>query len=391
MSLRSKVIISYCLPFVGTHHLYTAAGRPPSVRGRLSSRSYSSRAPTSNSLVSETAAEMRRTISRSQMLPTVPHHDDSFDFSSPSDSDNPWQDRRPITVPRDSPDEYDTLARLRSRIRGADATSSLHYHATPSQSREHYGSLSTTQIRGGFAEASRRIDEPSSALASLRRLQAIPSERTLGTVDRLRASALGSDGGSPPTLPFSSGWSTNTRSGNRAFPSSTDAARRTSRPHSPTREYLALNRLRALTAVARETDPDLRARARQRSSVADVGLFRSPSPDAAHDRNSPLSADPPRAAPSSAYESLDLSVYHQGPFRASLQRSLDLDRIRSRLNRLESLADPAPASSASALPPSLPPLHFESDDDLLVEHRPRPAPNPVSEVRVWSACSIYEH
>jgi hypothetical protein len=84
--------------------------------------------------------------------------------------------------------------------------------------------------------------------------------------------------------------------------------------------------------------------------------------------------EPPRVAPMSTFESLDLSAYHEGPFRASLQRYVDLDRIRSRFNRSESMANNIRSTSASrpSFPRPHPPPRFDSDDD------PSSAGNPSS-------------
>ena len=64
---------------------------------------------------------------------------------------------------------------------------------------------------------------------------------------------------------------------------------------------------------------------------------------------------------SAVYRNLhDLSAYQDSSFRASLQRFIELDSVRSRLSRLESMAA-GEMEGGRHQPPSLPPLRFESE------------------------------
>jgi hypothetical protein len=61
----------------------------------------------------------------------------------------------------------------------------------------------------------------------------------------------------------------------------------------------------------------------------------------------------------STYRNINLNAFHDGSFRTSLQRFIELDRVRSRLTRLETMANEAPPTPSSA--PFLPPLRFDSE------------------------------
>lgn len=183
----------------------------------------------------------------------------------------------------------------------------------------------------------------------------------------------------------------------RAFPSSIDTARgsssaRPTRAQSPvawedvvhSTEYTDIP---GGAQAPRLTDLELRAQARfRRSSLVDAGLFQSPSPSPSPspvERAPRRSVQPPRTMPPTPYGNLDLSAYHEGPFRASLQRFVDMDRIRTRLNRLESLANdvssnPTPSSQQS--PPITPPLRDHSHGHLSTEHTFRQTANPAHQV-----------
>ncbi|KAF7973616.1 hypothetical protein HWV62_14792 [Athelia sp. TMB] len=364
-----------------THRSQWALPGMPDTR-RSSLQAHSSRLPASNSLVSETAAELRRTASRSQMLPSIPRYNDAFEVSSDFDPDAWYERQLPATTTRRETDGLSDLERLRSRIRNLEPPTGPRYDAPPSHrvdrpeppsqlrydtasinSSDQHGPLSPS--RGGAVRHS-----------YVRRAGVTPSAedsrliRTLSAAGR-RASLSSRSTGSSSTssiLP-----SSNDRSDQHSSPrhrlhsTHTDTAR-------PRDLESHVDRLRGMTAVDRTQD-ELRSRARMRAAVADVGLFLSPSPPPARGRDSSLTAEPPRAATSSAYDSIDLSGYHPGPFRASLQRSLDLDRIRSRLNRRDSIDEPMPTTSAStraAAPPSLPPSRFDSNAiDLFMDRQPR--------------------
>lgn len=85
----------------------------------------------------------------------------------------------------------------------------------------------------------------------------------------------------------------------------------------------------------------------------------------------------------SPYGNIDPDAYHDGPLRATLNRIVEIERLRSRISHLESLSDreasasrsqeaasPARPSRPTPMPrpqpppaPSLPPLRFERDSD----------------------------
>jgi hypothetical protein len=73
---------------------------------------------------------------------------------------------------------------------------------------------------------------------------------------------------------------------------------------------------------------------------------------------------------------------NDGPFHASLQRFVDIDRMRSRLREIQSEADTNRSSSSNSRsnPPSLPPLPFERRQTL-GSHEPL-VPSPVPPSRV---------
>ena len=364
-------------------------GMPETRRSSL--QAHGSRLPASNSLVSETAAELRRTASRSQMLPSIPRYSDAFEVPSDFDPDNWYERQFPATTTRREGDELSNLERLRSRIRNLEPPTASRYVAPlthhvdrpgpPAQLRYDTASIHSSDQHGPSSPSRGGAVRHS----YVRRAGATPSAedprltRTLSAVGR-RASLSSRSTGSSSTssiLP-----SSNDRSDQHSSPrhrlhsTHTDTAR-------PRDLESHVDRLRAMTAVDRTQD-ELRSRARMRAAAADVGLFLSPSPPPARGRDSSLTAEPPRAATSSAYDSIDLSGYHPGPFRASLQRSLDLDRIRSRLNRRDSIDEPTPATSAStrtAVPPSLPPSRFDSNAiDLFMDRQPRASFGTATEV-----------
>lgn len=90
-----------------------------------------------------------------------------------------------------------------------------------------------------------------------------------------------------------------------------------------------------------------------------------------------------RDVPPSPYSNIDPDAYHDGPLRATLNRIVEIERLRSRISHLESLsereastsgsqeaANPARPSRPTPMPrpqpppaPSLPPLRFERDSD----------------------------
>jgi hypothetical protein len=125
--------------------------------------------------------------------------------------------------------------------------------------------------------------------------------------------------------------------------------------------------------------PDLNSsssRNRSRSSLTDLNPLRSSAISDERDRRShsnfsrptsssahvvPPPPPPPPESPS-MYGNFDLNAYHDGPFRASLQRFIELDRVRSRLNRLDNAAaNDSATGPGPSLPPSLPPLQFDYD------------------------------
>jgi hypothetical protein len=369
---------------------------PSANRGPFHSRLYSSRVAASNSLVSENAAELRRNLARSQMLQTLPQDDDMLDdFPTLLGSDNPWRARRdPETDPWIQPNDRAGMLRdasSRTRPHAGSPSDDLSWHERSSNSllRPYFSSSSTTRTVGRSDNDGHRFNPllsppstspfvrgvaPASSSNNLPR--SISRDHTQPDTPNNSSQAAALSPSSLTTSPVFGLPSSNRRipQHTRAFSSSVDPSRETAtvrpiRAQSPVAwedviHSTAYSPLRADSSMSHQTDHDLRTRARQRPSL---GPFRSPPPPSPE--HAPRSPVPPRATPTSTYGSLDLSAYHEGPFRASLQRYVDLDRIRSRLNRLESIADNVSSRSASSsrppLPPSLPPLRFDSDDDLL--------------------------
>ena len=87
----------------------------------------------------------------------------------------------------------------------------------------------------------------------------------------------------------------------------------------------------------------------------------------------PQSQAPPTAPHdhrSSVFRNIDLDAYHRGPFRASLERLVEIERLRARLTHLHSLSDDANPQESPA--PSLPPLRFDNDDYIWSSGTSRP-------------------
>jgi len=106
------------------------------------------------------------------------------------------------------------------------------------------------------------------------------------------------------------------------------------------------------------------------------------------------SAPPPRT--------LDIEEFQHGPFRATLERlerqerqdqqmmmerQAEIDRLRSRLDELESPGRPVPSSRA----PTLPPLRFDAELSVPeVLHRlPSPSPTPPTNIETASVRCSY--
>ncbi|TFY79163.1 hypothetical protein EWM64_g4848 [Hericium alpestre] len=64
--------------------------------------------------------------------------------------------------------------------------------------------------------------------------------------------------------------------------------------------------------------------------------------------------------PGGAYRNIDLDAYHEGPFRASLERLVEIDRLRARREALL-MTNEAPRRSR---PPTIPPLQFDNDHEV---------------------------
>lgn len=358
---------------------------PPAAQERFQSRLYSSRVASSNSLVSENAAELRRNLARSQMLQTLPQDDDiSNDILNLLGADSPWRTRHePETGPWSQPINRAAMLRdapNRPRPRAGepwrDRTSS------PSL-RPYTSSLSTSRTVGRADESDHRFNPllgppstspfarstaPVSSTNNLTRR--INRDRTLpGMADPSQIVALSATSPTSPVFGLSS-QSQQISQRTHASPSTVNTSRgistaRPVRPRSPVAwddffDSAAYPPPGADSPVPGRTEHDTQIPARQRPSQVDMGPFPSLSPASPEER-APRSPEPPRATPVSTYGGLDLSAYHEGPFRASLQRYVDFDRIRSRLSRLESMADNV--SSRLTLAPSLPPLQFENDDE----------------------------
>lgn len=132
---------------------------------------------------------------------------------------------------------------------------------------------------------------------------------------------------------------------------------------------------------------NLSARSALRASMGESrtgfrSAFRSPSPDERipspmfldrelqrpHDTSSTSNAQPSTGT----YGGLDPSNYHAGPFRDTIQRLVNMERMRT------GLATGRPDSIRGPPPPSLPPLRFEDDFSSL-----QTAPVPESRSPSW--------
>ncbi|KAI0281765.1 hypothetical protein BGY98DRAFT_171172 [Russula aff. rugulosa BPL654] len=100
-----------------------------------------------------------------------------------------------------------------------------------------------------------------------------------------------------------------------------------------------------------------------------------------------------------APRSLDIEEYQHGPFRATLERlerqerqdqqlmmerQAEIDRLRSRLDELQSQGRPTPSTRA----PTLPPLRFEPEFLVSEAHR-MPSPTPLAGIETSSVCFLH--
>jgi hypothetical protein len=371
-------------------HTSSPTGRLPSTtRENFHSQLYGSRVAGSNSLGSGNTAELRRRVARSQMLQTLPQDDDMLDdFPTLLDSDNPW---RAMPEPETDPwiRSADRAAMLRdssSRLwphAGSFASEPLGRDRSSNRLLRPYSSSSLTSRAGGRPDdTAHRFDPLPSPPSDSSFIRDAGQATSLLGRDRTQPHELTPSSVSATSPPPSPGFGLQPFSRRiphrtRAFSSSVSSPRGVPTlvpPSAPSPvawedgiHSTAYSPLETDSSIPRQHDYDSRARARRRSSLVDVGSIRPPSPLSPTERV-PRSREPPRATPVSTYGNLDLSAYHEGPFRASMQRYVDLDRIRSRLNRFESLADnvssPSGPSSQRAMAPSLPPLRFDGDDDF---------------------------
>ena len=104
------------------------------------------------------------------------------------------------------------------------------------------------------------------------------------------------------------------------------------------------------------------------------------------------------ASSAAAPRSLDIEEFHPGPFRATLERlerqerqdqqmrerQAEIDRLRSRLDELQSQGRPAPPTRA----PTLPPLRFDAEFLVSEGHR-MPSPTPSASVETPSVRCSY--
>ena len=377
------------------YHTGDPPGRLPSFAPeQFHSRSYSSRVAASNSLVSENAAELRRRLARSQMLQTPPQDDDMLDdLPTLLGTDNPWRARRESDwiQPDDHVPLRGTSGHPRPRAGSlASDSSSWRDHSGNPLVRPYSSSPSTARTIGRPDDGGQRFNSslgsPSDS-ATIRRVAPAPSAGSVGhnrtPFDAFTHSQFSAMSATPPPSSRSPGLPLSHRQipqRTRTFSASIDPSR--ARPFNTQRHiawedgiYSTSNSpLDADPPTARQLDHDLTIRARHRSSLVD-GILRSPSPFSPIER-APRSPEPARATHVSTYENFDLSTYHEGPFRASVQRYADRDRItRSRHNRLGTMTDNVFSESTSSqppLPPTLPPLRFDSDDDLLSASRRAP-------------------
>lgn len=384
------------------------ANNQPSRRPPSQLRSHTSHITTSNSLVSENAAEIRRSMARAQMLESLPLEDNI------QDEDLFWLPRTMFSRGSSeaqnldaAPESFDHGREWRS---GSSAHS--HNHATFPDSNDNEAqthpitSSVSPSVRsmGGLRDSDHRFHSISNSPENSR-FAANPSP---GSSGRNAPNTNGHDR-DELDVPLNSHAPSSSLPGymyanrdilerSHDFLSAVDAQHgrstlRPPRPRSPVAWEDVINfgndtSSHSNGAFSRAA-LELAARARRRSSLVDVGLFRSPSPTPSVEQAPRSPAERPRATSMSTYG--DLNTYHEGPFRASLQRFADLER-NSRSSHLEPLSDEdAPtviASTRPTPPPSLPPLRFDSDDDLLTSSARPYRLESNYEVRILSYPSI---
>lgn len=365
----------------------------------VQSRMYSSHVGASEFSAFENAAELRRRLARSQMLRNLPvgtatgyeeFNDDPWDdpdYLNISDGSSPRADRSVPWVP------FSTRARLRSETQ---------FNGSALRSRPVNPLLRQSEISNDFTV--RESDDPDDhdihAFNSFSPPSGVQFTNDVmpGSHDRNSASIVGhgpstraafSQSAALFTSPVTSSLSGRALinreppSRSRAFWSGTDGiSTRPMRVQSPIAwegdtHSIDYGTSPGGASLSHPADLEMGARASvRRSSLADINSFQSPSPSPPPSPplvsrvRRPL-AEPPRTVPSTAYGHLDLTAYHEGPFRASLQRFVDTDRLRSRLNRLEPMIDAISSdvtpSASSHSPQAISPLLFEDDDYVSAE------------------------
>ncbi|KAI0056351.1 hypothetical protein BV25DRAFT_1629300 [Artomyces pyxidatus] len=142
--------------------------------------------------------------------------------------------------------------------------------------------------------------------------------------------------------------------------------------------------LRSLTPPPIPSSDMVRRRASMRSAMNAPTLFASSPPPPSDRQDSQrraitaASSTNTRDQPQSA-RSINVNAYHDGPFRASIERLVEIDRLRNRIRDLESIDSYDDAMDPTlSRPPSLPPLTFDHEPLNTFPRRPSSVSRPVA-------------
>ncbi|TFY55903.1 hypothetical protein EVG20_g9146 [Dentipellis fragilis] len=345
--------------------------------GSVRSR-YSARPNQTASLVSENASEWRRSLARSELLGSA----SSSNRGRQSDRGNP----EPSSALASH--ELNTFSSFWERAYASELEDPL-LRRSPTLSGNAYRSrLSSRDVRR--PPSPRAHLRPSAAERRPPRNNRISSEyaypfspaytgmHSRADSDNLpfaddvpfssQAAALFAARSTSPSLPDGVNMPSDSRQPNHGVPL------RPSRSPSPPALLSSMRDISPSTSMpsARAHPPppamsEFRRRANLRSSMNLASIFPPSPPMPAAERPRPSEArrrpfaEPPQESPSSSspYRNIDLNAYHEGPFRASLERWMEMDRLRSRITH-EPFSEEPPRRSR---PPSLPPLQFEHAHD----------------------------
>ncbi|THH18152.1 hypothetical protein EW146_g2788 [Bondarzewia mesenterica] len=381
--------------FSGNDRLQEASEPEPPSASR--SRIYPIRPSQSNSLMSENAAEWRRSLARSELLLDLPLDqltEEDTDVDRPSS-------RRPLGASSLFTGE-DVLPRSLEFLHRLDHLADADSYADSSLTRP------SSDHRESSLSSWERIHPPLSPNLSLARssTERQPSGYRPGPVNLSRPTTMAREP-SPPTSNATDfrrndlddalfyhradalfaarpALSLQGSEGARVSEARTSSSRpdiNTSGASAPSLQSLPWENPARATSFEPSSSSELRRRATLRSSLNPPSVS-STSPPPASSRPTPSNSSrrPPSAAPSTAsrqdrsssYRNIDLNAYHEGPFRASLERLVEIERLRSRISQLESLSNEG--TPRRPRPPALPPLRFDFDDlsafDDPSPHRP---------------------